>query len=204
MACTKLFSFGLLASAPLAIWLGTGSADATAAAAAAVQEASEGAGQAGPPAPGPEHKILERWVGEWDCETTVSMAPGEPPAVSKGTSSSRLTCGGLWLVTDYESTLMEQPFIGHHVVGFDPGSGKYQLNWVDSMSTRFSLGEGTFDAATKTMTSHVKSFDPAGTPWEWRETDVWKDADTREWTMYAPGPDGSEIVMVHIVYKRRK
>ncbi len=61
----------------------------------------------------------------------------------------------MWLVTDFESTMMGGPFVGHEVVGFDPTEKKYQVSWVDSMSTSFTLGTGTFDAKTSTFHSDM-------------------------------------------------
>ena len=154
--------------------------------------------------PGPEHKLLEKYVGTWDVEMEISMVPDAPPEKNKGKMTEKLVCGGMWLASDYESTLMGAPFMGHTVMGYDTFSKKYVSTWVDSMSPYLTIGEGTFDEKTKTHTMTLKGRDPTGQPSTSRTVEVWKDADTRDWTMYSPGPDGKEYAGIHIVYRRKK
>ena len=54
------------------------------------------------------------------------------------------------------------------------------------------------------MNSTLLMREQNGTMSKGRETDVWKDADTHEWSMYAVGPDGKEGLMIRIVYHRKK
>ena len=151
------------------------------------------------PGPGPEHKLLEKWAGEWTAKVEMSMGPG-PAEKSDAKSSVKLTCGGLWLVTDYSSTVAGAPFFGHELRGYDPATQKYVINWVDSWTSSFGLGEGTWDEATKTLTSNMKSSDAH----EWRQIETWKDADTREYQMLQKGASGKESVVIRITYSRVK
>jgi hypothetical protein len=169
--------------------------------AAVVTAAQEGAGA--PPGPGAEHKMLEKYVGTWECDVEMS-SPGAAAEKSKAKSTAKLGCGGMWLVTDFEGTMMGGPFTGHEVTGFDPATKKYQFVWVDSWTAKPVIGEGTFDAASKTMTATMNGSDMTGAPATWRQVEVWKDADTREWAMYQKGPDGAEHPMIKITYHRKK
>ena len=65
------------------------------------------------------------------------------------------------------------------------------------------ISEGAWDAATRTMTLRG-SMQASGKTMRWRDTDVWKDDDTRQFTMYRPGPDGKETPTLVITYTRRK
>jgi hypothetical protein len=150
-----------------------------------------------------EHKLLEKYVGAWDAEVALPAAPGQPPVKSPAKSIARLI-GGIWLLTDFESSMMGAPFNGHEVLGYDTKSKHYVATWVDSMSTGFSIGELDFDAKSKTLAGNVNGRDETETPITWRQADVWKDDDSREWTMYRKGPDGKEIVALQITYKRHK
>jgi uncharacterized protein DUF1579 len=168
--------------------------------------AAAGYAQQGPPIPkpGPEHEILKQDVGTWDA--TVEMAePGKPtPTVSKGTETTSLV-GGFWAVSDFKSEMMGQPFEGRGTVGFDTNKKKYVSTWVDSMSTGFMTGEATYDPKTKTMTGFVEGFDPGqGSNVKMKQTTEYKDADSKVFTMYMTGPDGKEVPMMKITYKRRK
>ena len=160
--------------------------------------------EGGPPATTPEHRLLERYAGTWDGEVEVSMEPGAAPSTSRSVATIRLACGGLWLLTDYEGSFAGGSFTGHEVLGFDSAKKRYVVNWVDSMSTAFSLGEATFDAATKTLTAVMQGPGPDGQPASHRQVDQWKDDDTRDWRMLSRAPDGNDVVVVRILYRRRK
>jgi len=156
------------------------------------------------PQPGPEHAVLTHDVGSWDATVEMMMGPPDaPPTVSKGVENNTLV-GGLWLVTDFKSTMMDQPFQGHGIAGWDPNKKKYVSNWVDSMSTGINIGESTYDAATKTMTGWIEGPDMTGKISKMRAVTQYKDPDTRVFTMYMTGPDGKEVQTMKITYTRRK
>ena len=131
------------------------------------------------------------------------MAPGAPPAVSKGVETNRIL-GGMWLLTDFKSEFMGQPFEGHGSAGWDAGKKKYVGVWVDTMSAGLALSEATYDAKTKSMTGWMEGPDMTGKITKSKEVTEWKDADTRVFTMYMTGPDGKEAPNLRITYKRRK
>jgi Protein of unknown function (DUF1579) len=156
------------------------------------------------PKPGPEHELLKKEVGTW--EATVEMmapTPGASSTTSKGTETSRMV-GGLWLVTEFKGDMMNQPFEGHGVAGYDPNKKKYVSTWVDSMSTGLSAGESTYDAAAKTMTGWMEGPNPDGTMGKMKMVTKYEDDDTRVFTMSMVGPDGKEAPAMKITYKRRK
>jgi hypothetical protein len=155
------------------------------------------------PKPGPEHELLKQDAGTWDATVESWMAPNTPPMVSKGVDTSRIM-GGFWLVTDFKSEFMNQPFEGHGVTGYDPSKKKYVSTWSDSMSPGLNLSEASYDAKTKTMTGWMEGPGPDGKPMKMRQVTEWKDADTKVFSMYGPAPDGKEVLAMRITYKRRK
>jgi hypothetical protein len=150
------------------------------------------------------HKLLEKYVGTWDAELKSPGAPGQPPQVTKGKSTSRLTGGGLWLVTDFEGTMLGAPLIGHEVMGYDNHAKQYILNWVDSSSTAMYSGEMQLDEKTHSLSGTIHGHDEAGLEMKWRATDEWKGDDTREYAMHMKMGNGSEQEMLRITYKRQK
>ena len=152
------------------------------------------------PQPGPEHELLKKDVGTWDATVETFMAPGGAPMVSKGTDTVSMI-GGFWQVDDFKSEMMGQPFAGRGATGYDPAKKKYVGTWVDSMTPGYYTVEGTYDAATKTLNATMEGPDQSGAVVKTKQTTVWKDADTRVFTLY--GPDGSSVTM-RITYKRRK
>lgn len=153
--------------------------------------------------PGPEHALLARDVGVWDATVEMRMAPGDKAQVSKGVEQSHLV-GGLWLITDFKSQVMGQPFEGRGALGFDPAKQKYVGTWVDSMSLSISPSEATYDAATRTLSGWMEGPDMSGKIVRSRETTVWKNDDTRVFTIYSKSPDGVEFPGLQITYTRRK
>ena len=152
------------------------------------------------PVPGPEHEILKKDVGTWDAEVEMMGAPGAPASVSKGVEKVTML-GGFWQLTEFQSEIMGMPFEGRGATGFDPAKKKFVGTWMDSMTPGYYTVEGTYDKVTKTLTATMEGPDPSGVITRSKETTVWKDADTRVFTMYAP--DGQTVAM-RISYKRRK
>jgi hypothetical protein len=148
------------------------------------------------PKPGPEHANLKKLVGTWDA--TVEMVDGSAPP-SKGTETNTAIADGLWIVTDFKSQMGPAPFEGHGVEGYDTTKKKYVSTWVDSMTTSVMVGEGTYDAASKTATDTIEGPGPDGKPMKMKATTEWKDDDTRVFTMF-----NGEKPSMKITYKRRK
>jgi hypothetical protein len=137
-------------------------------------------------------------VGVWDAEVEVRFGP--TPTRSKGVSTSRWTCGGRWLVTDYES---DSGFSGHGVYGFDPAKGRHVGMWVDNMRGFAAVMQGRWDPATRTM-EFVTEATVQGRPMRWRELTQSVDADTQVFRSLFPGPDGHETEVMTITYRRRR
>jgi len=92
--------------------------------------------------PTPQHKMLEKLVGNWQGRETMSPAPWDPtggPAV--GRSTNRVALDGLAVVHDYEQERNGGiSFRGHGVFHYDMNEKNYVLNWWDSMG----MGNQTF------------------------------------------------------------
>lgn len=156
------------------------------------------------PKPGPEHALLKSSDGVWDATIEVIAPPGaQAPPPFQGTETNTLL-GGLWLVTDFKSDMMGTAFAGHGMAGWDPHKKKYVQVWTDNLSPGLMMGEFTYDSAQKTMTGYMEGPDQTGAVVKTKSVTEWKDADTRVFTMYAPGPDGKEVPGLRITYKRRK
>ena len=163
------------------------------------------AAEAPPAQAGPEHAIVKAEEGTWDATISMMTAPGAPPQTSKGVETCTLGCNGLWLITDFKGEMMGQPFHGHGLKGYDPDKKKYVGVWVDAWTTRLDISEGTYDAATKTLTSKVKGKDPgSGQEMEYTMKTVLQDKDNRYLAMLVPGPDGKPMEPFRITYKRKK
>jgi hypothetical protein len=63
--------------------------------------------------------------------------------------------------------------------------------------------EGDYDKGNKTLTMTGEGPSPAGKV-KYKAVTKMMDADSMEFTLSAPGPDGKEGVMLTINYKRKK
>lgn len=162
-----------------------------------------GKDQEGPPGPKPtkEHQGLKEMEGTWECVMTSDMLPED----AKGTETVTMV-GGFWAVFDvkFPEMMMGQPWHGHGSIGFDPAKKKYVGHFINSMSPLAMTGEGTMDAAGKTMTMIWASHDPSGKPAKMTEVYEKKDKDNATMTMSGPGPDGKEMKHFTITYTRKK
>jgi hypothetical protein len=169
-------------------------------------EAPAAAAQGMPPLPkpGPEHELLKQSLGNWNASVESWMAPGQPPAVSKGTETNVLTGGGLWLVTDFKSEFMSAPFTGHGVMGYDPAKKKYVSTWVDSMTSSLVLGEATYDPAGKVFTGWMEGPNATGKVEKMNTTTELKADGSRVFTIYGKDQSGKETPALRITYTRQK
>jgi hypothetical protein len=161
--------------------------------------------QQGPPMPkpGPEHAILKMDVGTWDATVEMIPGPGAPPMTSKGVEVNTLGCGGLCLISDFKGELMPGvAFHGHGTTAWDAAKKKYVVSWTDSMSAGLSIGEGTFDPAAKKFNGSMEGPDMTGNVVKTRSV-VDYGSGSRVMTVFAPGPDGKEMQVLKITYKKR-
>jgi Protein of unknown function (DUF1579) len=153
------------------------------------------------PQPGPEHDVLKRDVGVWDTTLEIVPGPGMPPMTLSGVETNTLFAGR-WLLTEFKSDMMGQPFEGHGIGGWDPQKKVYVSTWADTMATRLSRGEATFDAATNTMTGWMEVQDPTGGSTRIRTVATWPAEGSRLVRMYMP-EDAAEPYMTMTYSKRR-
>ena len=99
-----------------------------------------------PQSPGPEHKELAELTGTWDA--TLKMADG---AEVKGESIFKVTCGGMWLESDFHVDFGGLKFHGKGLDGYDAAKKQYVAVWVDSMSGTPMIMHGTKEGKVTTM-----------------------------------------------------
>ena len=159
--------------------------------------AARGSAQPPFPKPGPEHEHFKQLEGTWDA-TVESMG-----SKSKGTMMWKVDLGGLWLLEHFKGEADGVSFEGMGASSYDPGKKKYVNVWIDNMSTAPMVSEGTFDKAKKTLTMTGSAAMPDGKTMKMTMTSVMKDADTVLFTMSSPGPDGKDMELMKITYKRK-
>jgi uncharacterized protein DUF1579 len=150
-----------------------------------------------PPQPGPEHQMLKETAGEWTCACKM------PDGMEwKGVSTSKMECGGLWLVTNFEGEFGGTKFQGKGLDSYDATKKKYVGIWVDSMATTPLMLEGTYDEKTRTLTMTGEGKMPDGTLTKHRLVTKYTDRDHHSFEMFMTLPDGKEASMLTIDYTR--
>lgn len=137
--------------------------------------------------PGKEQAMLAKSAGTWKAETTMWMAPDAPPMVSNGTATTKMILGGRYQQMNYKGNMMGQPFEGIGTTAYDNARKVWTSTWIDNMSTAIMNMEGTWDDATKSMTTTGKMLCPANGKWcEMKEVFKMVDDNTQIMEMYGP------------------
>jgi Protein of unknown function (DUF1579) len=110
--------------------------------------------------PGAQQHWLAEAAGDWKVTVKSWMDPSAPPEVTQGTSHREMILGGRYLSEKVEGTMMDQPFHGQGLTGYDNVKKVFCSTWVDSMGTGITISEGTLDRATQTLTWQAEYTDP--------------------------------------------
>jgi hypothetical protein len=150
-----------------------------------------------PPKPAPEHEMLKKFVGEWDC--TVSLGGMD----EKGSAVYKLGFGGFWLTEEFKGEFGGQKFDGRGTMGYDPLKKKYISTWIDSDSPSMMVMEGAFDKDGTTYTETGDGMGMDGKPSKMKTVLEFKDKDSFHFTMYYI-KDGKDTEFLKVAYKRKK
>src|SRR6266478_2530490 len=112
-------------------------------------------------APGPAHKALEAFVGNWKAEVKCWMEPGGPPHVSHGTAKASWVLNGHFLEEEFHGEMMGKPFTGRSLMGYDNIKQTFNTVWVSDMQTSMFTSEGKGENGNKVITLEGKSNCPA-------------------------------------------
>ena len=111
-----------------------------------------------PAKPGPEHKILGAFAGQWKSTLHAIERDSDDitPADTQGTAEGKLQLDGRFAQLTHTGIQSGKPYEGIVLFGFDDVINKYTAIWMDSTSPAFISYVGTYDAGKKllTLTSH--------------------------------------------------
>ena len=151
--------------------------------------------------PGDMQKILAAANGKWSEDITLWMAPGQPPSKSTGTVDYKMILGGRYQQGNITASFGGMPYEAVSITGYDNMKKLFFSSYVDNMGTGVLNMEGTYDAATKTITLTGTEQDPmTGKEMKMRETLKMVDDHTEVTAMYDI-TGGKEIKMMEITLK---
>ena len=111
-------------------------------------------------APGPAHKALQGFVGQWKAEVKCWMDPAGSPEVTPGTAEAKLIFAGRFLEEEFRGQMMGKPFTGKTILGFDNTRQTFNSVWLSEMQTAMFVSEGKGDSGYKVITLEGKSTCP--------------------------------------------
>lgn len=157
--------------------------------------------------PGPEHKMLDQFVGNWNAEVKMWMDPKAEPQVSKGTMHSTWAHGGRYVMGDYKGEFNGMEFTGTAITAYDNADKTYKGLWIDSWSTGMTLSTGTMSADGKSMTNVMEALHPAKpdgklVKTKMREAIQVVSKDKHIMTMFMTEPGAAEVKVMEITYTR--
>lgn len=155
--------------------------------------------------PGPMHKSMEKFVGEWTTASKMFMDPGAPPMESAGSAKFHMAMSGRFLVQEFKGDMMGMPYEGMGYTGFDNNRKMFVSNWMDSTSTGIMSMKGSLDQTGKIMTQFGEMDEPMSGEMGKviRSQTTWVDDNTFKFTM-AEVMYGEPFVVMEITYTKKK
>jgi hypothetical protein len=105
--------------------------------------------------PGPAHKALEAFVGNWKAEVKC-WHEGGAPQVSQATAKSNWTLNGRFVEGEFHGEMMGKKFLGRSLLGYDNTKQKFNSVWVSDIQTSMFTSEGKGENGNKVITLEGK------------------------------------------------
>jgi hypothetical protein len=144
----------------------------------------------------PEVARLAAMAGLWETQTVMG---GMPPA--QGLAKLNMI-GGHWLIEEFSSEFMGQPFAGHGITGWDVRRKTYVSAWADSMDTALKVVDMKWDETQQALVAAPQMIDMGGGEQKMIGVTRWPDADTMVYTMTPDEPDA--LPAMTITYTRKR
>lgn len=152
---------------------------------------------------GPQHALLNEFVGTWDAKVSMFM-PGAPePTVSMGTMENSLIHDGHYLHHEYKGDFEGQAFTGSGQWGYNNMSKRWEGTWLDSFSTAIYFSTGTFDGKKGEWTMSGEYDHPTGYRAKQREVITMQGKDAHKMVTFTTNKAGVEEKTMEIVYTRK-
>lgn len=149
--------------------------------------------------PGSEHAALAPFVGSFKARVAFEV-PGQPESVSYGSYDVRWM-GKMWLVGEFKSDSVDQPFEGTGLVGYDLMTRQYTTWWFDTKSSAPQVSHGIWEPIARQMVMHSDAVH--GMPPARVVTTVSADGSRIKSEVFAAGPHSDELRVMYIEYTRR-
>ncbi|MGS2726424.1 DUF1579 domain-containing protein [Psychroserpens sp. BH13MA-6] len=155
--------------------------------------------------PSEQHEWLASFNGKWSAKVQMWMDPSQPPSISKATTENEMILDGLYQRSSHKGTMLEMPFHGESIMGYDNIKKKFVSTWIDNFGSGIMMLSGDFDKESKTLILEGSMADPMTGKDLWvREVLTKISDDEHKFEMFMVTPEGKETKTMEIYYKRKK
>ncbi len=152
--------------------------------------------------PGESHKAMQMHEGRFTTKMMSWEHPGAEATESQGTCENSMILGGRYMKSVYSGTVMQMPFEGIGMQGYDNAKKKYVSIWIDNMGTGIAWSEGSYDAKSKMLKMSGMMTDPTTNgDMPFRSVVEMKGKDSYVMEMFTK-KNGQEFKMLRIEYTR--
>lgn len=154
--------------------------------------------------PSENHQWLASMNGEWDATVKMWMDPSQPPNVSQATTKNSMIMGGLYQRSEHSGTMMDMPFTGESITGYDNYKKKFLATWIDNFGSSIMFMEGQYNTKADALILEGNMMDPAtGNDMHVKEVFTKLSEDSHKFEMFMV-IDGKDIKNMEITYTRKK
>ena len=154
--------------------------------------------------PNENHRVLDALIGDWTYTSKHWMSPAAPAEETTGTASSKWIMDGRFVEQSVQGTMMEKPFNGTSLIGYDNAGKEYQSVWYDNMGTGMMVTKGSYDAANKTLTTSGNFNCPLRGNMAVRWVTKIIDANSYSFEMWGPDEAGTDFKGMEIIYTKKQ
>lgn len=154
--------------------------------------------------PGAQHEKLNVLLGVFDATVKIWMDEGEEPLQFDGSVRRQWILGGRYMRENVRASSDMGIYEGLGYTGYNNLEGQYEMVWMDSESTAIYTETGSFDDATKILTTRGSHRDPvSGKVVHTRGLFDLSDPNRHTYIEYETGADGHERKSFEGVFTRR-
>lgn len=155
--------------------------------------------------PGPSHRLLESFVGEWDVKLTFWSEPKSHGQSSIGHSQISWVLGNRFLQEQFSGTIAGEQYRGIGIMGYDNGSRRFKTVWADSLNTALTTSSGRFYPDTNTLVLESEVYDPlvSGVKTVQSKLQI-ESPNSYTFVMTDTSPEGKQFTSLEMRYQRKQ
>lgn len=155
------------------------------------------------PVPPTPRELLASTVGDWRLTIRVWSSPESEPSESVGTASGRWILGERFVETTYRGEVMERPFEGLRIEGYEKASEEYVSTWRDNFGSYTLVFRGRCPDPCRVRTLLASFLDPVSSQTlRIKGVTTVTGADSYSYESFVVTPAGAEFKNMELVAQR--